>query len=989
MHKGQPPAIGLLLLIAATLYTLGGSARTSQGRASASPSVVDEPLGARYSLGLTLWHLRHSPERIREFHEFLRKAGQTPEKLLSPAQLKPPMAMCRMLLEPELLTDQQLTGDAAKKPEAGKHWVRDKDFLMSMPQDAGPSVDFPLRVPRTGLYRLWVQYYGNANCRGLTVLRIYRAGEENLGPVMQPDEIYDKHDGPPGLVWKDSLVDLAAGNYSVRLSHAIPWWHGGTGYDYRKIDCFYLTDEIWAEPPPADQRKLMRESGAPQGIQWTFTPPLAAADRETWKWWQARPLSWESAAANPNLFSLSRQFWQGIVEDLATKDYSEEKDKLPNYRAPERQVVFNETWNMVANPVRARRQIDTLLADVRREPLGYNYVWHDVATNIPDLASANKPTSYGNWTSSQNCLFASYGQPGGTVATEVPVAKPGKYSMWVLSSSTNLSYTAPWFGTASVDGKDQFRYHHQGNIASVWMKMGEVTLDKPGKVKVEFTLDGAGAGGTYRRVYTLFLVDNPGFVPQGTIRPPWTVDMYQARAAEAGAKPNDRYLLWTTDNPYTPLSQEVWADKTASGKSWPENPVAPGDVKKDLLMAGDTVRAMQVCLRNLTEKPLSFNVEPGPLVGKKSYPGAVTWRVVAFAPYGADREAWTPFFLLRRPSLTVPPYNVAGVWLTVDTHGVAPGEYTSALRLTPSGLPARRVVLKVRVSAVKANPEQPVLVSGYTQPHEGEAYLRDYVEHGMKVWHGDMSKAEMKKWGLRLLCLHTYTAEDIARAKSKGLDYSDWYCPIHDEPGGKTEEELKPFLDVAKQIRAADPNVRISFNPGESAALDTFKVLAPYCDFWLPYSLHLSQYWGGPEKWAIYKAKPWMWYTTPCLWDKSPDLPNGLYAQIRQVPSQTSKCVGTAYFAMTYPWRDQWDTAYEHISDASTMGAVMSRYGPIPIRTWEATREALQHADLAMLVRERLGVKVFEEVKDPALQKLISEGSVEELVGWLEKNAEK
>ncbi|PIU63999.1 MAG: hypothetical protein COS85_14255 [Armatimonadetes bacterium CG07_land_8_20_14_0_80_59_28] len=89
---------------------------------------------------------------------------------------------------------------------------------------------------------------------------------------------------------------------------------------------------------------------------------------------------------------------------------------------------------------------------------------------------------------------------------------------------------------------------------------------------------------------------------------------------------------------------------------------------------------------------------------------------------------------------------------------------------------------------------------------------------------------------------------------------------------------------------------------------------------------------------------------------------------------------------MTYPFRDQWDTAYEYISDASTMGSVMSRHGPVPTRTWEATREAIQHADLAMLVRECLGVKTFEGVKDPAMQKLISEGTVEELIQWLEKN---
>ncbi len=38
----------------------------------ASP-VVDEPIGARSSLGLTLWHMSYDADHIRRFHEFLRE----------------------------------------------------------------------------------------------------------------------------------------------------------------------------------------------------------------------------------------------------------------------------------------------------------------------------------------------------------------------------------------------------------------------------------------------------------------------------------------------------------------------------------------------------------------------------------------------------------------------------------------------------------------------------------------------------------------------------------------------------------------------------------------------------------------------------------------------------------------------------------------------------------------------------------------------------
>ena len=37
-----------------------------------------------------------------------------------------------------------------------------------------------------------------------------------------------------------------------------------------------------------------------------------------------------------------------------------------------------------------------------------------------------------------------------------------------------------------------------------------------------------------------------------------------------------------------------------------------------------------------------------------------------------------------------------------------------------------------------------------------------------------------------------------------------------------------------------------------------------------------------------------------------------------------------------------------------------------------------------MIVRERLGVTTFDEVTDPALQRLIREGTEEQLLRWLE-----
>ena len=407
-----------------------------------------------------------------------------------------------------------------------------------------------------------------------------------------------------------------------------------------------------------------------------------------------------------------------------------------------------------------------------------------------------------------------------------------------------------------------------------------------------------------------------------------------------------------------------------------------------MLLARETCRAVQVGLRNLTAAPLTLDVLCGPLEGRAGrFSGAVTWRAEAFVPYGPGRQEWTPFFLMRRPNLTIPPLNVAGVWLTVDTRGVPAGQYRAHVRFRGSGLPEHTLALSVRVSSLRPEPEQPVLVDGWTRPHEGEAYLRDFVEHGMNVWPAEMSKADMSRWGIRLLRLRRSSPQGVEEwrdhLRDLGLRTSDYFVGIKDEPGGTTEKALKPFLDVAKAIRAADPHIRVSFNPSEAAELATFQVLAPYCDFWVPYRKHVfSPHWGNPEKKKIYLSQPWMWYSTPCLWDKTAREPG-----IRLVPSQPGQCVGVAFFALNYPWRDQWDTAYEHIRDASTMGAVQSRHGPVATIVWEQIREAAQTANLAMMVRERLGVATFDEVTDPEMQQLIQAGTSEELIRWLERHS--
>jgi hypothetical protein len=286
----------------------------------------------------------------------------------------------------------------------------------------------------------------------------------------------------------------------------------------------------------------------------------------------------------------------------------------------------------------------------------------------------------------------------------------------------------------------------------------------------------------------------------------------------------------------------------------------------------------------------------------------------------------------------------------------------------------------VRVSAIEPAPEKPVIIGGYSGPPEGREYVEDYAAHKMRMgWYNWMpSKDRMRELGARLLMFRGSPERRIRQAKELGLDYSDYAFAIKDEPSGKTEKKLKPFIDEAREIKAIDPEVRVCFNPGEAATLETFQILDPYCDLWMPYSNHRHYHpRTAPKKKPIFTVKPWLWYTTPCGFDAQPRMANHLYANIRSVPTQPGQCIGFSYFAFHYVFRHAWDTAHQYLGDASVV-VLPSPHGPVPTMAWEATREAIEHADLARMVEERAG----EE--DEVARRLVGNGNIRKLIEWLE-----
>src|SRR5690606_4622477 len=147
------------------------------------------------------------------------------------------------------------------------------------------------------------------------------------------------------------------------------------------------------------------------------------------------------------------------------------------------------------------------------------------------------------------------------------------------------------------------------------------------------------------------------------------------------------------------------------------------------------------------------------------------------------------FMLLSRPDITVPALNVAGLWFTVDSMDLPPGDYTSDVVLSAPGLPDQTVTLNVHVSPIDIAPENPILTSGWSRPPEGAAYAQDYVDHGLNVWYDELlTKQQMEDRGIELLYFNT-RSNDAAGIEARidwllanGVGYDDFVLTALDEP---------------------------------------------------------------------------------------------------------------------------------------------------------------------------------------------------------------
>ena len=269
-------------------------------------SEVDEPESAFHSLGRTMWHQGRNAERIAAFHQWLKTQGVEPVSLL-PQGLITPTDARRALIEPE------------RSPNCG--WTATKEAIVSRPGHRGPEARLPLKVDRAGMYRLWIRHQGHAKGTAVTSLTLYRKGEE-AGALVLYEEFNTQFAAEDGPRWHDLLTELAAGEYTVALGHVVRYYHTPTNVPFleHKVDCLYLTDELWAAAPTEDVLTALRESSP--DLQCNARPALTKADQDAWRLSQVRPSHWETARDNEPLFRLSYEFWREDIASIAGQNYT-------------------------------------------------------------------------------------------------------------------------------------------------------------------------------------------------------------------------------------------------------------------------------------------------------------------------------------------------------------------------------------------------------------------------------------------------------------------------------------------------------------------------------------------------------------------------------------------------------------------------------------------------------------------------------------------
>lgn len=346
--------------------------------------------------------------------------------------------------------------------------------------------------------------------------------------------------------------------------------------------------------------------------------------------------------------------------------------------------------------------------------------------------------------------------------------------------------------------------------------------------------------------------------------------------------------------------------------------------------------------------------------------------------------------------LTLPAWDARQVWFVVNTQGLAPGRWTTKIRLRTLEVESREFSAPLTVEVWEAAlPETQALRHcnwGYVyrtprmQDFENEAledriahgnnvfvttlvprgeydesgaivgeldytehddFVRRYAPHGMILFHnagglkgpGGRDSEAYKKAHV------TWLRAWVAHLKEMGIDYDRYAMYPVDEPGLR-EGLVELYLSYAKLAREADPNIRMYTDPVARIRKEELIEMLPYVDIWCPNrsGLLLDI---NLDKWEIIKDSGGILWTYECLGNAKHQSPLGYYRGQSWLAWHRG-LTGIGFWSYCTSQADPW------YKPKGTLDYLMvyQGNGVVPSKRWEAVRDGIEDYDMLVVLRE-------------------------------------
>lgn len=763
-------------------------------------------------------------------------------------------------------------------------------------------------IPKSGYYRLWAEYYHE---QGSTASFYVRVEDPKVAALTGPgqsvvqdvfswkfdfaemgrvnDPLPNRRGEPTGFLWESSpMVWLEKGERAVTIAGMI---HDGP-FAPRRIASVVLTEEPIAVPTRPTKKY---PSPSPQA-------------RSIAKIWSLRPVVGET---NPELLALWQEWRDAFFADLA--DY---KLESVEGRRMASMTAFDPISNLIGTPRQIRDEkikfqefLDSFPKDAFMKKIeGEEF-------NVVDgwRAEGNADASSGQ------VLTASYGDGLAKAESSFHAPQAGLYSFW--SRVLDLpGYLSEFHLTIKgSDGKSTdavFCADEEENKKSPGLKWVETKVELPaGEVKLTLWKE-HGPSLTYRRYDCLIVTDAQDWKPEG-----------QGEILPTSERSG---LVFWTANPWSGFSRHSGPKDGEMIDKLIDVELPYGAVKSYSLLVrneGDEAQTIEPKIENDPAKLLSLRLQ-----------------ALTLSP----QFGWAPHPLLERKSITIPPKQTVGLWLTFN------GDLDSQDETIDVKLGAKTIQFNVsRKGDLRSAPVP--YVGGWSAPYEQVSCWETFKRLGLNTINNVVIPSEdAKKYGVKLfLWLNDadVSPERVEQVKKSFEEYGftrgDWAWSFMDEPGASASDE---WVELAKKFKETAPDVRVWCNPGElwSATPESNLKMLPYVDCYCPYFDHFSQNGGGNEAYQKelrgegreYAIR--LTYTTPCFGEKALGAPNDMFAPMRT--ALQNNLDGWMFYALLGRYEycnSPWDEVNAYVPDQSVCLYQGAEFRTISTRTAEAIREAV------------------------------------------------